>query len=51
VALGDAVRPITDTVERAATEVALKLLSNELSQRQRVLKVIILQALEVDEYL
>jgi len=35
-ALGDAVRPITDTEERAAAEAALKLLSNELSQRRRV---------------
>jgi hypothetical protein len=35
-ALGDVVRPITDKEERAATDAALKLLSNELSQRRRV---------------
>ena len=35
-ALGDAIRPITDTEERTATDAALKLLSNELSQRRRV---------------
>ena len=35
-ALGDAIRPITDTEERAATDAALKILSNELSQRHRV---------------
>jgi hypothetical protein len=38
-ALGDAIRPITDTEERAATDAALKLLSNELSQRRRVYAV------------
>ncbi len=35
-ALGDAIRRITDTEERAAADAALKLLSNELSQRRRV---------------
>jgi hypothetical protein len=35
-ALVDVIRPITDGEERAATEAALKLLSNELSQRHRV---------------
>jgi hypothetical protein len=35
-ALGDAIRPITDTEERAATDAALKVLSKELSQRRRV---------------
>jgi len=35
-ALGDAIRPITETEERAATAAALRLLSNELSQRRRV---------------
>ena len=35
-ALGAAIRPITDTEERAAMEAALRYLSNELSQRHRV---------------
>ena len=35
-ALGDAVRPLTDAEERAATDAALRLMSNELSQRRRV---------------
>ena len=38
-ALGDAIRPITDREERAATDAALKVLGNELSQRRRVYAV------------
>lgn len=38
-ALGDAIRPITDAEERAATDAALRLLSNELSPRRRAFGV------------
>src|SRR5215471_12121383 len=38
-ALGDAIRPLTDAEERAATDAAFRLLSNELSARRRAFGV------------